>query len=314
VKKLNFIDKSLILLRNGHFGQRDGKSVQVFVTLLVLAVLLLSCEVFMVADKLNPVFCIIERSCQIIALVAIMQYCKMALMIRGRLSVMYEILFWTFCNRLSHTNCDKSGRGAFNVTSKISSQKRKPRHTSRFGLRDDLEEFSGIQTKLIMTPFIEVEVLLKLRRIYYHLYECVKIINVMYGLPILIHIFRTATGLIAILYHIGILFSGHTEIDYVLPVIIWTIVLLCPVISLTVICDMAASKSKDISHKLQALLLIDTVSSDVEKQLKLFCQQMSNDRIAFTAAGLFDVNLSFLCTFLTSVTTYVVVLIQFKLH
>jgi hypothetical protein len=63
---------------------------------------------------------------------------------------------------------------------------------------------------------------------------------------------------------------------------------------------------------LQALLLEDIAGSDMMEQLKLFCQQMTNDRIVFTAAGLFDVDLSFLCTFLTSVTTYIVVLIQLK--
>jgi hypothetical protein len=77
---------------------------------------------------------------------------------------------------------------------------------------------------------------------------------------------------------------------------------------------LAAYKTKDIEHKFQALLLIDNISSDVEKQLQFFCQQMSKDRIAFTAAGLFDVNLSFLYTFLTSIMTYMVVLIQFKLQ
>jgi hypothetical protein len=238
----------------------------------------------------------------------------MALMIRGRLSVMYEILSWTFCKRLSQTNCDKFGIGTLNVIRNVCSQTCNTLHTSRFGLRDDLEAFIGNQRNLKMPLFIEVELLLELRRIYYDLYECVKIINFMYGLPILIHIFRTATGLIAAPYCIGILFDVHAEINYILPVMIWTIVLLGSTIILMVICDMAASKTKDIEHKLQALLLIDTVSSDVEKQLNLFCQQMSKDRIAFTAAGLFDLNLSFLCTFLTSIMTYMVVLIQFKLQ
>jgi hypothetical protein len=134
----------------------------------------------------------------------------------------------------------------------------------------------------------------------------------MYGLPILIYIFRSATGLISELYDVGTLFVVRTEINFTVPVIIWTIILLVPIIFLTVICDMAASKTKDIAHNLQALLLKDTVTSIVVEQLKLFCQQISNDRIVFTAAGLFDVDLSFLCTFLTSITTYIVVLIQLK--
>jgi hypothetical protein len=181
-------------------------------------------------------------------------------------------------------------------------------------LLDDLEAFSGIKTDLNTAGSIKVEALLKLRRIYYHLCKCVKFINFMYGLPIFIYIFRTATGLIALLYNIGTLFDKYTGIYFHTTVIIWTIVLLGSIISLTVICDLSASKAKDIGHKLLALLLKDNVSSEMVEQLKLFCQQTSKDRIAFTAAGLFDVNLSFLCTFLTSITTYVVVLIQFKVH
>ena len=136
----------------------------------------------------------------------------------------------------------------------------------------------------------------------------------MYGLPILVQIFRSATGLISGLYGIVNFFDVHSEINYILSVIIWTSVLLGPIISLAVICDMAASKTKDIAHKLQALLLKENVSSGMMEQLKLFCHQMSKDRIVFTTAEMFDVKLSFLCTFLASVTTYIIVLIQFKLH
>jgi hypothetical protein len=314
LKKLSSIDKSLTLLSSEHSYQRDGRNIQLFMPMLLLAVLLLSCDVFIKCDKLNPVFCIIERSCQIITLVAVMQYCKMALMIRGRLSVMYEILSRTFCERLSYTNCDKFGSGALNFTGTVGRQTYTTLHSPRFDMLDDFGAFTGIKSNLKPSRVIEVDVILKLRRIYYHLYECVKITNFMYGLPILIQIFRSATGLISGLYFIGIFFDGHAEIECILSVIIWTSVLLVPIISVTVICDMAASKTKDIAHKLQALLLRDTVTSDVLEQLKLFCQQMSNDRIVFTAAGLFDVDLSFLCTFLTSITTYIVVLIQFKLR
>jgi len=227
---------------------------------------------------------------------------------------MYEILSWTFCKRLSHTNCDKFGSGALNGTNTVCTQTCNTMHSPRFDIFYDFGAFSEFKTDSKPSRFIEVDVLLKLRRIYYHLYECVRIINFMYGLPILIYIFRSATGLIAGWYDMGTFFDGHTDINCILSIIIWISVLLGSIISLTVICDMTATKTKDMAHKLQALLLKDSVSSDVEKQLNLFVQQMSKDKIVFTAAGLFDVDLSFLCTFLTSITTYVVVLIQFKLH
>jgi hypothetical protein len=314
VKKLTSIDKCLTVLRSGYCYQRDRRNVQVVIPVFVLAVILLSSEVFMVYGKLNLVFCIIERSCQVITLVALLQYCQLALMIRSRLSVMYEILSWTFSKKLSHTNCDKFGSSTLNVTSNVCSRTSKTLHTPRRILLDDLEAFNGIRTNLKTVGFIEVSVLLKLRRIYHRLYDCSKIINFMYGLPILIYIFRSATGLISLLYDLGVSFSEHRGIYDILSLIIWTSVLLGPIISLTIICDMNVSKTKDIGHKLQAMLLKDTVSSDVVDQLKLFCQQISNDRIVFTAAGLFDVDLSFLCTFLTTFTTYIVVMIQLKLH
>jgi hypothetical protein len=315
VKKLTSIDKRLTLLPTGLSFQRSGRNIQLFMPILVLAVIMLSCDVYMAVDKFNPVFCVIERSCEIITLVSIMQHCKMALIIRARLSVMYEILSWTFCKRRSQTNCDHFGTSALNVTSNVCRQTCNTLHTSTFVLCDDLEALNGNQRNIKMSSsIIEVEFLLKLRRIYYHLYECVKIINFMYGLPILIHIFHTAVGLIGVPYQIGIFFDVHPGISYILPLIIWTIVLLGSTITLAVICDLAASKTKDIEHKLQALLLINNVSSEMVGQLQLFCQQMSKDRIAFPAAGLFDVNLSFLCTFLTSIMTYMVVLIQFKLQ
>jgi hypothetical protein len=187
-------------------------------------------------------------------------------------------------------------------------------HTHRFDFLEDLGAMNGIKTDMKTARFIKVEALLKLRRIYYDLCKCVKLINFMCGLPVFIHIFRTATGLIAVLYNIGTLFDKHSGTYFTTTAIIWTFVLLGSIISLTTICDMSASKAKDIEHKLLALLLTDNVSSEMVGQLKLFCQQMSKDRVAFTAAGLFEVNLSFLCTFLTSITTYVVVMIQFKVH
>jgi hypothetical protein len=314
VKKLDSVDKGLILLPTGHSSHRGGRNIQLFMPILLLAVIMLSCDVYLAFDKFNPVFCIIERSCEIITLVALMQYCKMVLIIRARLSVLYQILSRTFCKRLSRTNCDNFGSGALNVTGNVCNQTCNTLHKSRFVLRDDLEAFNGNQTKIKMPPITEVELLLKLRRIYYHLCECVKIINFMYGLPVLIHIFHTAIGLIVVPYNIGIFFDFQNGISYIIRVTVWTVVLFGSTVTLTVICDLAASKTNDIEHKLQALLLIDNVSSDVEKQLQLFCQQMSKDRIAFTAAGLFDVNLSLLCTFLTSIMTYMVVLIQFKLQ
>ncbi|XP_023707689.1 uncharacterized protein LOC111864570 [Cryptotermes secundus] len=56
------------------------------------------------------------------------------------------------------------------------------------------------------------------------------------------------------------------------------------------------------------------LDSEAVEQLLLFSQQISTDGIAFTAAGFFVIDLSLLCTVLTSAVTYVIILIQFKSH
>lgn len=314
VNKLASIDKNLYLLSCGYLYERGEKNGQIFMLVLVPAVLLLLCDVIISVNRFNPVFCIVERSCQVITLVAVIQYCRMALMIRGILSAMQGFLSSTFCKRLSTTNSDIFKSGAVNATGKVRIQTCNVLQASRCDMLEDSEAFGGLKADVKMVHLTDVQMILKLRRIYYRIYECVKVINFMYGLPILIHIFRSTTGLITLLYGLGKCLNEHMDIYVAVSCTIWTTVLLGTIVCVTIICDMAACKTKDVRHKLQALLLKDNVSREVVGQLKLFRQQMSNDRIAFTAAGMFDVDLSLLCTVLTSVTTYLVVLIQFKLH
>jgi hypothetical protein len=85
-------------------------------------------------------------------------------------------------------------------------------------------------------------------------------------------------------------------------------------VSLTAICEMASGTAKGIGHNVETLLLQNPLRGDLLEQLKLFSHQISNDKIEFSAAGFFIINLSLLCTFTASVTTYIVILIQFKSH
>jgi hypothetical protein len=83
-------------------------------------------------------------------------------------------------------------------------------------------------------------------------------------------------------------------------------------VSLTVICEVASCTTKGIGHKVETFLLQNPLRGDVLEQLTFFSHQISDDKIEFSAAGVFIINLSKLCTFMVSVTTYIVVLFQFK--
>ncbi|PNF33545.1 hypothetical protein B7P43_G17409 [Cryptotermes secundus] len=231
-----------------------------------------------------------KRYAHIITLTAIMQYCKMVQMITSRLSDMHEVLSSTVSNRLSQTgvSCVLSPEGP-----------------------SDLKE----------TPFTETHTILSLRRIYNHIYECTRILNFIFGLPILLDIFRTVTSLTSGSYSVVRLFSEPVEAvttlnfaDFVISRVTWMLIFLGTMISLTVLCGRAASVTRDISHRVQTFLVQSHLDSEAVEQLLLFSQQISTDGIAFTAAGFFVIDLSLLCTVLTSAVTYVIILIQFKSH
>jgi hypothetical protein len=315
VNRLTLIDENLCRLREGRIYHKDKRNVQLYMPILILVVSLMSFDIFVQISRLNLTFCIIERSSQVITLVAVMQYCKVIQIIRSRLSGVLRVLSSTLCDKLSQSSTSYVFRpDERNVINKVYSLTSNIVQVTSADVLSNPVSFRNVTSDLRRSPVTEMQTILNLRRIYNHIYECVKIVNFMFGLPILVGMSRATTGLIPALYCVGRLFHEPTEADTAMSCIIWTVILLGTMVSLTVVCEMAASRAKGIGHKVQKLLLQNPLRSDVLEQLKLFSQQISNDRIEFTAAGFFIINLSLLCTFLTSVTTYIVVLIQLKSH
>jgi hypothetical protein len=186
-------------------------------------------------------------------------------------------------------------------------------------VHNDPMAFSMTRANAKLLPFADACTILNLRRIYNHLFECTKIINSIFGFYILLDVCRTITSFTSTLYSVVRLFNEPVDAvtnlefsDFLFDRIVWIIILLGTTTSQTVICGMTVSKSKDIAHKIQTLLLEDSQKADVVEQLKLFSLQMSTDRVVFTAAGFFVIDLSVLCALVTSAITYIIVLIQFK--
>jgi hypothetical protein len=315
LNKLTLIDENLYRLRGECTNYKGGRNIQLYMPILLLTASLISFDAFVWSNRLSVTFCVIERSSHVITVVAAVQYCKVIQIIRSRLSGIHKVLSSMLSNKLSQTSTSYVLRpNGHNATNKVDSLTSNIMQVASVDVLSNPVLFTTVTADLKALSVTEMQTVLNLRRIYNHLYECAKIVNCMYGLPILVGMSRAATGLISALYSVGILFTETTETDIAMSRIIWTVILLGTMIFLTVICEMAASRAKGIGHKVQTLLLQNPLRSDVLEQLKLFCQQISNDRIEFTAAGFFVIDLSLLCTFLTSVATYIVVLIQFKSH
>jgi hypothetical protein len=320
VHKLVLIDEHLVHLRGQRTDGRKKRKVQFYLPILALNVLFVCYDCFLWRQSIGLIFGISKRFSHVIALVAKIQFFKTVLMIRSRLSGVEKVLSLTLTEKSSHTkHLSTLAPGQRNDTNKVYYLTSNITQVTSAEFLNDPLAFNVIRAVAKPLPFDDTYTILKLRRIYNHLYECTKIINSIFGFYILLEVCRTITSLTSSLYSVARLFNEPIDAvtnldfsDFLLNRILWIIIFLGSTICLTVICGSTVSKSKDIAHKIQTLLLKDSQRADVVEQLKLFSQQMSTDRVVFTAAGFFVIDLSVLCAFLTSVITYIIVLIQFK--
>lgn len=161
-----------------------------------------------------------------------------------------------------------------------------------------------------------------LRQIYDHIYDATQLINSTYGFLILLLFLRAAAGLVTNIYHLT---SITTKSEHVTPkyenwgspehlgsLVTWIMIFLGTVIWMTVTCQMTMLESMRIGDIIQKLLLQQPFRHDMLQQLKLFSDQIAKNQIEFSAVWLFKVDVSVLCTILTSVTAYIIVLLQFQ--
>ena len=319
VHKLVLIDENLARLRGRSVYGRK-KNVEVYLPILALTVLFLCYDSFLWVQSGCIMFCLTKRFSHLIALVAKIQFCKTVMMIRSRLSGVEEVLSLTLPAKSSHPkNLPALAPGERMDTNKVYYMTSNIMQVASAEVPNDPLAFKMIRADAKTLPFADTYTILNLRRTYNHIYECTKIINSIFGLDVLLDTCRTLTSLTSGLYSVVRLFNEPIEAvtnlefsDFLLSRIIWITTFLGTATSLVVICGKTTSKGKDIAHKIQTLLLEDCHKSEVVEQLKLFSQQISNDRVVFTAAGFFVMDLSVLCALLTSVTTYIIVLIQFQ--
>ncbi|KDR13681.1 hypothetical protein L798_12327 [Zootermopsis nevadensis] len=320
VDKLNVIDEGLCQIRGECTYLRDKNKVQLYIPILALTTSFMCYDAFVWSKHLNITFCIIKRFSHLITLVAIMHFCKLVQTIRSRLFGIHEILSLIISGKLSQTSSSyifsHESRKAINKACTFGSN---IMQMTSVDVLSNPMSLKNVTADLKTLPVTDMQTILNLRIIYNHIYECAKIINFLFGITVLIDMSRTFTGLTAGVYSVVIFFNEPIEdvtslnfSEFVISRTIWIIILLGTIVSLTAICEMAASSAKGVGHKVQTLLLENPLRNDVLEQLKLFSQQISNDKIQFTASGLFTINLSLFCTFMASVTTYIIVLYQFK--
>ncbi|GFG31885.1 hypothetical protein Cfor_10240 [Coptotermes formosanus] len=169
------------------------------------------------------------------------------------------------------------------------------------------------------SSFSEVDRLIRVRKLYDMIYRVSKLVNGMYGIHIVLDLIYNFINVVVSVYGIIGATTGSIKINPKLPVfqyivvyICWIVVCLAKVVAMSVSCHKASAQVEVCCQEVQKLLISDALRQDTRRQLKLLLQQVSNNRVVFTACEFFTINMSFLFTFVSSATTYIVVLVQVK--
>jgi hypothetical protein len=320
LRKLSLIDGNLCRLRKGYACHKNKVYVQIYWPIMALTVSFMCYDSYVWSKNIDIICCIIKCYVYTITLTAIMLYCKLLQMIINRLSAIQGVLSSALSNRMSETDmsCVLSHEGP-SGNKKVSNMASRIMQVASVDIPNSPVTRNGTTANIKSPLFNETHTILSLRRIYNDIYECTRILNFIFGLPVLLDIFRIVTSLISGSYSVVRLFNEPVEAvtsldvsDFIISRITWMLTFLGTIMCLTVMCGRAGSVTKDIAHGVQTFLLQNPLKSEEVEQLMLFSQQISNDGIVFTAAGFFVIDLSLLCTFLTSAITYVIILIQFN--
>jgi hypothetical protein len=168
----------------------------------------------------------------------------------------------------------------------------------------------------------EISRVYTLRQAFSNLYDITEVINKIYGYQILFEIAYNFVSLVSYLYYaLEVLTNAKKagdrnergESSIMLEVgssLCWVTQNMVRALAITASCFGAsdeARRSRIVVHK---LLLRQRLRAETLAELQLFSSQLTSNKVEFTAAGFFTVNLSLVYSMVGAATTYIIILIQ----
>jgi hypothetical protein len=139
---------------------------------------------------------------------------------------------------------------------------------------------------------------------------------VIYGFQILVDIVNTFIDIVTTLY-ISIVCAkekaqGGDTIAYhgIIVNASWMLLFFLKLTGITLSCHLASGEANGTANVLHKKLLTEELRPDTEREIQSFLQQVTNNELYFSACGFFHISLSTLCAMITSVATYLVILLQ----
>lgn len=323
IEKLCQIDDALCQIKLHSSTKCKHYFVYLMIAVCILLAMFMCYDVVEVEERKYFVYTSLYRVAYFISIVLIMQFCRIIRCIQERLILLGKEISSILENKLSMILTSTLKPTSFEVvntfelscvTSQIS-EAESPINDSKKNYK------SGTRNLFLHGKLYQVDKIITFRQIYNNIYDATQLVNSVYGFLLLLLFVRAAGGLVTNIYHlVSITLSGEHILDienwtsakHIGSLVVWILIFLSTVIVMTVTCQMVMLESKKIDDVIQKLLLQQSLRYDMLQQLKLFSDQITKNQIEFSALCFFKVDMSLLFAILTSVTSYIIVLVQFK--
>ncbi|KAJ9599884.1 hypothetical protein L9F63_009831, partial [Diploptera punctata] len=153
------------------------------------------------------------------------------------------------------------------------------------------------------------------RRYHYALHNICDDVNKVFGFQI---IFFVLTFFISItrdiFYGLYFVLTVNSEVRGSVLVVVeqfcWTMIMVVELIAITVVCHLACAEAMHTGVILRNILFHEPLNTMLSAEIQVFLEQIHNRPLRYSACGLFNIDLAMLCSFIGTVATYIIVLIQ----
>ncbi|XP_043283779.1 gustatory receptor 68a-like [Venturia canescens] len=168
-------------------------------------------------------------------------------------------------------------------------------------------------SKVLVTSDVCAEQLRFISEIHYHMCTVGKQINRIFDWSVIINVMVAFVILSANMYYIfyEVQRPGETDIPQIISYIQWELFHSVPLIIVVIVSNLTSHQSI-VTGKLIHEIRVENTDSDLYQAVKSFSLQLHHQRLEFTAGGFFPINSTLLQTMIGKITTYLVILIQFK--
>lgn len=323
IEKLSQIDNAFCQIKLHNCTKCKNYFVYFMCAVCILLATFMCYDILQVEERRYFVYTSLYRLAYFITVVLIMQFCHMTRCIQQRLKLLRKEMSSVLDNEPSMilnstvkpTSFETVNKFELSCVTNLISEADNPMDESRNKYQ------SGPRNLLLHGKLCQVDKIITFRQIYNNIYDATQLINSVYGFLILLLFVRAAGGLVTNIYHLVTITLSDIVVleieDWGSPLHIgslaaWILIFLSTIIVMTVTCQRVMLECKKIDDIIQKLLLQQSLRYDMLQQLKLFSDQITKNQIEFSALCFFKVDMSLLFTILTSVTSYIIVLVQFK--